>query len=67
MCAKLARQYRVHLVVANRAPGLGGLFPRLGQPTLLAADGGTVSGPLGVDAEAWGVPSGLGLATVPLL
>lgn len=66
--SQLAAEFRVHVVVANREPGVGGIYPRSEKPVEAGKDakGGTVVASLGMVREAWVVPSSLGLPSVPL-
>lgn len=66
--AQLAQQYNVNLVVANRQPYFGGIFPRASKP-LTAKDNkpnGIVIAPLETSAAEWVIPSSLGLPSVPV-
>lgn len=66
--AQYAADYKVHLVIANRQPGIGGIYSRTEKPLLAAenAKEAAVVAPLEMARDAWIVPSSLGLPSVPL-
>ena len=64
--AELARSYRVHLVIANRRSGLGGIAPRDGAVAARSVEGGIELASLGTAGRRWQVATGLGLPSMPL-
>jgi cytochrome c peroxidase len=68
LCEQLAREYRVNLVVANRQPGIGGVYGRGTKPLVGDKDAKAeaVVASLETVRESWIVPSSLGLPSVPV-
>ncbi len=68
LCEQLAREFKVNLVVANRQPGIGGIYGRDAKPLLGDKDAKEkmVVASLETVRDAWIVPSSLGLPSVPL-
>lgn len=64
--AELARTYRVHLVIANRRSGLGGIVPRDGAAAVKTVEGRIELAPLAAAGGRWQVAAGLGLPSMPL-
>ncbi len=68
-CEQLAREFRVNLVVANRQPGIGGIYGRETKPLVGDKNGKSeaVVASLETVRDAWIVPSSLGLpSSVPV-
>ncbi len=63
-----AADFKVNLVVANREPGLGGIYSRTEKPQLAGRNvkEAVIVAPLEMARDAWIVPSSLGLPSVPL-
>jgi cytochrome c peroxidase len=67
VASRLARQFNVNLVVANRQPGLGGIFSPEAPPVLQEpGNGAMVVANLKMIAPMGRVQSSLGLPSVPL-
>lgn len=68
LCEQLAREFRVNLVVANRQPGIGGIYGREAKPIVSDknAKEDTVVASLETMRDAWIIPSSLGLPSVPV-
>lgn len=68
LCEQLAREFRVNLVVANRQPGIGGIYGRETKPLFgdKNAKAEAVVASLETVRESWIVPSSLGLPSVPV-
>ena len=68
LCEQLAREFRVNLVVANRQPGIGGIYGRETKPLVSDkhAKAETIVASLETVRDAWVVPSSLGLPSVPV-
>lgn len=67
LCGQLTTQYKINLIIANRRPGLGGIFKRDGTSVGFGEQQQeTMSiGSLAMEPETWPVPSSLGLPAIP--
>jgi cytochrome c peroxidase len=68
VAAQLASEYKVHLVIANRHAGIGGIYPRAQKPLPASQNlkEEVVVRSLELEGGAWIVSSSLGLPSVPL-